>query len=89
MIDYAVFPAQTATVFGMPEDLGFLLAQCAVGSLLFSVAGAIGCGVGYANRMSAYFNYLLKRIPKATRETMLSIAYEEASRLSRENWSID
>lgn len=69
-------------VVGLSKNLVNLSLMILGGSILFSVVGLIGCWRGRARRMAEYLNYLLKRIPSATRDTLVAIAYEEARRLS-------
>jgi len=54
------------------------LVQAAGGSVFILIFAAFGYWRGRHNRVLKYFRYLLGAIPPATRETLLTMAYDEA-----------
>ncbi|MEM0943859.1 MAG: hypothetical protein AAGI70_07915 [Pseudomonadota bacterium] len=65
-------------VFGEPKSVEFLVITGAIGAAVFSVLMLLGFWLGRRQSATAYLGYLLKRVDKETRQTILDLAYDEA-----------
>jgi hypothetical protein len=81
-IDYAAMALyspeawrQTRQIFIGREVIGVIIVF-----VLLALAGDSGVLRGNRIRIGTYLNYLLKQVPKETQDTILNIAFEEASK---------
>jgi hypothetical protein len=79
-IDLALTPDDIKEVLGMGLTTGYLLSVL-VGGGIWAVAAVLGSYVGRRAREAGYLAYLLRRIPAASRATVLELAYEESMQL--------
>lgn len=84
LIDFELLTADSySQIYGFTKTETAFWTGSAFSAVIFVGFGMLGCWRGRRRKMSAYFSYLLTRIPEGTRETMVSIAYDEAQRLAR------
>ena len=62
-----------------PRSTWFVVVLIVSGSLIRIPFVALGYWRGRHSRLSAYFQYLLKQVPMETRNTIVTLAYDEAS----------
>ncbi len=82
--DVFLWPAATAEVTGMLPDSSLLLWGSAW-SIWFIPFGLIGLWRGHRVRRERYLRYLISHLPADTRDTLVTMAYEEAQSLSAAN----
>ncbi len=71
-----------ATAFGVDRTSMIMLAQWGGGVVLWTIFGLLGFWRGRRRRLSQYADYLLRKLPPATRDTVLLLLREEVTRLS-------
>jgi hypothetical protein len=68
-------------MLGVKNKIGYLLFSTALGWLAAVLVGLIGFWRGRASRQTRYVSHLLKSLPKATRDVVASMLYDEVSRM--------
>jgi hypothetical protein len=82
-VDFLVLSKENfEELFQETFDTGFILTKFTFGAAIFTLVALIGCWKGNSLRLSAYLHYLLKRVPTDTRDVLVSMAYDEASKLA-------
>jgi hypothetical protein len=69
-------------VYEQPKSASSAVLMAVVGMALLGVISFLGSLRGRKLRLSRYVAYLLARLPRETRLTLVSLAYEEAKKLS-------
>jgi hypothetical protein len=76
LIDVAMItPERRITLIGMP-----IWQQILFGVVVFFLIGCWGYWRGRRQRLAAYLTYLLRRVPIATREAIVELAFAESTR---------
>jgi hypothetical protein len=79
-----VFMSDTefAATFGVDRTVVIVLAQWGGGIVLWTLLALFGFWRGRKRRLSQYADYLLRKLPPETRDTVLLLLREEVARLS-------
>jgi|KBSSwiStaDraftv2_1062776.scaffolds.fasta_scaffold22936_6 hypothetical protein len=68
-------------IYGHEKTASNILIQISAGSAMFAILLVSGALLGRRQRLSNYFNYLLRQITPEGRGALVELAYEEASRI--------
>ena len=71
-------------VFGQGRELSTIILHWLSGIVFFSVIGLVGFWRGRRMRLMRYADYLLRKLPHSTRDTLLSLMRDEVLALSKQ-----